>query len=328
MTILLYRWLPWLTFWVVTALPAAAEVPYSGVVVFGTSLSDPGNAFALRAELYGLPQNTPPMNTPASFYGDALLIPSAPYARGGLQVSNGAPWIVPLARQLGLLGSVQPAFASASPIATNYAIDRARARNDGVNLNLADQYAEFDRDFGGIAPPDRLYVIEMGSNDINDALRALQAGNPAAAGMILQQAAASIGLTLQALHTAGARHLLILNAPNLARTPAVIMLGAQAQQAAIVLSNTFNVLLDGAVSTLPQDQYTHVMRLNIYGILEDIATNPAAYGFTDWTHACITPDVPPYTCQNPDEYVFWDGTHPTKVVHAIVAEQAYEALGL
>jgi outer membrane lipase/esterase len=31
------------------------------------------------------------------------------------------------------------------------------------------------------------------------------------------------------------------------------------------------------------------------------------------------PDVPPYACRNPDNYVFWDGTHPTKITHSIIS---------
>ena len=49
--------------------PLAAQAPFSSIVVFGTSLSDPGNAFALWGGT-----NTPP--------ADPFLVPSAPYARG------------------------------------------------------------------------------------------------------------------------------------------------------------------------------------------------------------------------------------------------------
>jgi len=150
-------------------LAASERRPYSGIVVFGTSLSDSGNAFALRGGA----------NTPPDYLVDPLLIPSAPYARGGHHFSNGATWIEQFARSLGLAGSVRPAFASSSPRATNYAVGAARAYDDGINVNLADQVNTFLADVDGVAPSDALYVIEMGSNDIRDAIVAFQTGGPA-----------------------------------------------------------------------------------------------------------------------------------------------------
>jgi phospholipase/lecithinase/hemolysin len=80
---------------VTAARPAAAQVPYDRIVVFGTSLSDPGNAFALWGSA----------GTPPEYLLDGLLVPSAPYARGGNHFSNGATWIGQFARSVGLAGS-------------------------------------------------------------------------------------------------------------------------------------------------------------------------------------------------------------------------------
>ena len=102
-------------------LSSQARAPYSAIVVFGTSLSDSGNAFALRGGT----------NTPPDYILDPLLVPAAPYARGGHHFSNGATWVEQFARSLRLAGSVRPAFGSGSRKATNYAVGAARAYDDG-----------------------------------------------------------------------------------------------------------------------------------------------------------------------------------------------------
>ena len=101
------------------AVPSAAPSPYAGIVVFGTSLSDSGNAFALRGGT----------NTPPDYDLDPLLVPTAPYARGGHHFSDGATWIEQLARSFGLAVSARPAFSSQSGGATNYAVAGARPRH-------------------------------------------------------------------------------------------------------------------------------------------------------------------------------------------------------
>ena len=100
---------------------AQERKPYSALVLFGTSLSDSGNAFALRGGT----------NPPPHYLLDPLPVPGVPYARGGHHFSNGATWVEQWARSLGLAGSVRPAFASRSKKATNYAVGAARAYDDG-----------------------------------------------------------------------------------------------------------------------------------------------------------------------------------------------------
>jgi phospholipase/lecithinase/hemolysin len=43
--------------------------------------------------------------------------------------------------------------------------------------------------------------------------------------------------------------------------------------------------------------------------------------------ACVTPNAPPYDCRTPEDFLFWDGIHPTKAGHDIIAQEAAYVLG-
>src|SRR6266852_512655 len=99
----------------VPASPAWASPPHR-FVVFGDSLSDPGNAFVLLRDV-----EVPPFDS---------LIPDAPYARGALHFSNGATWV----EQLSVLDQALPSTGPAllHPVLfSNYAVGGARARHEG-----------------------------------------------------------------------------------------------------------------------------------------------------------------------------------------------------
>ena len=303
---------------VVTAtVPTAAQAPITRIVVFGTSLSDPGNAYALRGGT----------NTPPDYLLDPLLVPSAPYARGGHHFSNGATWVEQFARSRGLAGSVRPAFLASDSNATNYAVGAARARDDGMNVNLGAQVDAALRQFNGKAPADALYTIEMGGNDIRDALVAYASGRNGAP--IIQDAVQSIARNIQMLYGAGAREFLVWRAPNVALTPAIRTLATGNPAAAHLarqLTDAFNAGLDGAVAQLAALPGIRIARLDAYGLLNQLVTDPSAFGLTDVTAACVTPSVAPYSCGRPDEFLFWDGLHPTKAAHAIIAQEAASVL--
>jgi phospholipase/lecithinase/hemolysin len=308
---------------------ARQHAPYSGIVVFGTSLSDSGNAFALRGGT----------STPPDYGLNPLLIPNAPYARGGHHFSNGATWVEQFARSLGLAGTVRPAYGSDSPIATNYAVGAARAcdTSGDENANLADQVAAFLADSGGVASSDALYVIEMGGNDVRDAIVAalgvLQSGGAfaqavQAAAPILMCAQQAIQTAILDLQQAGAEHFLLWTAPNPGLTPAIRSLGPGAMQVAAFLAATFNTqMLLPTIQALDQtSDDIDIVVLDAFTLLQQITANPANFGLTNTTKACVTPNSEPYFCRAAEEYLFWDGIHPTRAAHALVAHEAMRVL--
>jgi len=302
------------------SVETAPRPPFDRIVVFGASLSDSGNAFALRGGT----------NTAPDYQMDPLFVPAVPYARGGHHFTNGATWVEQYARSIGLAGSARPAFESAGR-GTNYAVAAARGWEDGMNFNLSAQVDAFLQDSGGVAPSGALYTIEIGGNDIRDALVAFPSGT----GRILTEAIASINSNIGRLYAAGARNFLVWRAPDVGLTPAIGVLDRihpGSKFLASSLTQGFNTNLDNLVSFLSLSPMSpvpeiRIARLDAYRLLHDIVNDPAAYGLTDVTSPCVTPNVAPFTCQTPDEFLFWDGIHPTKAVHAIIAQEATAALG-
>lgn len=297
------------------AAPAWAAAPFDGLVVFGTSLSDPGNAFVLLGG----------RNTPPDYSVDPFLIPDRPYARGGQHFSNGATWIEQFAQQLGLAASANPAFRGAGGPAANYAVGGARARPVGA-FHLDAQVDAFLKDAGGSAPSGALYVVEMGGNDLRDALVAGLGGGPAAAQAVVEGALGAMSDQIVRLYIAGARNFLVWNAPDIGRTPAISAVPGGAffaNQLAQEFNGGLDLLLAQLAQALPGIQLT---RLDVYAKLNTIIANPQMFGLSNVSAACITPGVAPFACTPADEFLFWDGIHPTRATHGIIAREAAEAV--
>ncbi|HKE39571.1 MAG TPA: SGNH/GDSL hydrolase family protein [Casimicrobiaceae bacterium] len=304
--------------WALAAPLSWAGGPVTELVVFGDSLSDSGNAFALQKE----------NNTPPNYSVNPLLIPDDAYARGGHQFSNGPTWAEQFGKSLGLCQDVSPAFRDANPRATNYAVGGARARNDvSMNINLPIQVQVFLQDFGGSAPPDALYVIEIGGNDLRDALAAFGPNQDLPAALaVIAAGVSSVGNNISNLYQRGARNFLVWNGPDIGLTPAVRALGPGAVFVAGVLTQGYNGALATLLTGLGALPGIQIVEFDLYKTLNDIVADPSVSGLSDVTDACISPSNPPFVCKNPDSYLFWDGIHPTTVAHGILAQAVAKTL--
>lgn len=317
---------------------ANAQLAFNSIVVFGTSVSDPGNAYTLLAHpVAGMNlDSTVSQNTPPYDALDESLVPSAPYAKGGHHFSNGATWIEQFAQGRGYAANVGAAFQSNNHKAHNYAVGGARATNYPARVNLPQQVQAYLSDVGQMPPADALYVIEMGNNDIRDAVFTfvtvyLSTYNEAlaatAANDILSNALNSIAGNMQALYAHGARRFLVLNAARIDMLPAVTALGPLVTNVAANLTEGFNLGLAQSVvvplSNLPGIQ---IAKMDNAVQMATIIQSPSDYGLTNVTQPCITPSIAPFACQQPDSYFFWDGIHPTKAVHAMIAQRVANVL--
>jgi outer membrane lipase/esterase len=301
-----------------------ADKPLERIVVFGDSLSDPGNAFYLSGR-----HLEPPYDTL-----DAFLIPDAPYAIGENHFSNGPTWIEQLAKKIGLNDSAKPAFKGENNGKlknTNYAVGGARAHENGININLTAQINAFFADAQGVASEDALYVIALGGNDVRDAVAALSVDPTGfASSQIIGSALMTVSDSIIALYNSGARKFLIANSPDLSLTPAIQLVDLHspgASFAAALSSYQFNaglnIFLDSLSVFFPD---LEIARLDIYQGLHDIVANPAQYDLINVQNACVMPNQKPFACEKQDKYLFWDGIHPTEVTHLILARIAEETL--
>ncbi len=93
------------------------------------------------------------------------------------------------------------------------------------------------------------------------------------------------------------------------------------------LTQSFNGNLTGLLGQLSTGlPGISVTRLAVDQILTAILADPAGFNLTTVTTACVTPNAAPFRCRHADKFLFWDGIHPTKAGHAILAEQTSRVL--
>jgi phospholipase/lecithinase/hemolysin len=286
-----------------------AQPVYSELVIFGDSLSDPGNAFVLTGEA-----SIPPYD----------LIPDAPYARGGHHFTNGETWIEKLAKALHR--NTGPALRTDKAFA-NYAIGGARARNAGP-VNLTVEVGLYLSNSGGQVDDNALYTMFVGGNDLRDAIDALALDpNMGTSIQIIDEAVTAIYDNMFTLASLGAVNFLVVNGPDLSLVPAVLTQDPAVQGAAKFLSNYFNEELSAKLATLDGIFPITTKTVNIFVLFNTVAAVPVAFGFENANQSCITPGVVQQAaCDKPDNYLFWDGIHPTRAGHQVIADTALKVL--
>lgn len=282
------------------AAPALAETDhgFSRLFIFGDSLSDPGNRFAITGETAH-----PPFDP----------IPDAAYGVGGHHFSNGRTWVEVLAQKMNLTEWAKP--ANRDPAFGNYAYGGARARPFAPTApSFGDQVAQWMGNghcTPGTPQADALFVVQFGGNDLRDLLGS-DPQDPATA-LIIPSALEAIAVNIGILKYCGAQHFLIATVPDLGATPLVpppfkpLVSGAAAQ---------FNLFLELTLAGHHGD-----INRGTVDLFEFVNT---VQGFAHVDTPCLTFEVTDGAfCQDRDDYLFWDAIHPTKKAHAILAEVAY-----
>jgi phospholipase/lecithinase/hemolysin len=286
--------------WAVMAAPRAGAQPFTALHVFGDSLSDAGNLFRLT---------------------QAMVPKSPPYFAG--RFSNGPVWAELLASDLHL--PLTPALAGGTDFAVGGARTGVDVTDSGVTIpslrrQVADMLAEAPA--AGL-DPQALYVLQGGGNDI---LAALADRDP----LVVLAAAQAVAQALRALAEAGAIQVLVVNVGNVGRSPFITSRQDPGLDAlATSLSLLFNVTLARAVRAVHEEfPQLQLRRLHLFALLEAVTAHPEPFGFTNVTEACLQggPEEGGTPCATPDQYLHWDGNHPTAPGHAIIARVALQVV--
>lgn len=272
--------------------------PFSGLFVFGDSVSDAGNVAAATA------QRSPPPS-------DNSFIPDYPYATGTF--SNGPVWVSSFASELGL--AALPSLLGG----TDFAFGGARvAGSDSPVPSLTGQLQSFLSATQGVAPGGALYVVAGVGNDARDTLQAIAQGADAALTMASASHSYSSGLgsLVDALQAAGAQHILVMNTVDLGLVPSVRALDqARPGTAAVatLVSRSFDAALAGRL-----DGEAGVTLFDSFAFLSGLVGGAE---FANVTDACGALGAQA-DCSG---YLFWDGIHPTAAGHRALATAVYAA---
>jgi phospholipase/lecithinase/hemolysin len=126
----------------------------------------------------------------------------------------------------------------------------------------------------------------------------------------------TITATLQSL---GATQIIVAGMPDLSLTPYVRSLDVIAPGTALLMQGVtmgFNTTLQSSLPAGVRFFDTNSVFLNVY-------TDPSAFGITNVTTPCNVSGV---VCTSPDQYLFWDGVHPTTQVHSVMGSALAEAV--
>ncbi len=175
---------------------------------------------------------------------------------------------------------------------------------------LDDQVGLFTASHLTGAPSSALYVLWIGGDNI------LAGQNPVTA-------ADNVYSNIQTLSLEGAKYFLWPNMPLLGDTP----VGSANSSLLNAASMAFDAEWQVDLAKL-QGQGIQVVGEDVDSLYSAILGSPGAYGFTNATGAawCGPGALPNCAANNPNDFVFWDGEHPTTAADALLANVAYDDL--
>lgn len=279
--------------------------PFSGLYIFGDSLSDTGNLSLVTG---GTQPGT-----------------AQPYAPG--RFSDGPLWVETFAAGLGLAAQANPYLVGGN----NYAFAGARTgavgSPPGVLAQAAGIWGAGSGPSGPPADANALFVVVGGGNDMRDA-RLISTGDAVADGIARQLAAATainnLAKTISYLAISGARNILISTLPDLGATPEALFLNKQA--ASTDATNQFNALVPGLLKLELVFAGLNIELLDMAAVAADVRNNPVHFGVTNTGLPCGGfLGSAGASCATS---LFSDALHPSAFAHRLIGEAALAVYGV
>ena len=308
--------------------------PYSGLVVFGDSLSDAGqfadpdgpDGATLRftnrvgptyqsgsGEILG---STSPMLL-GELLGLGPQTPSTSSVLADAGLPDGSNWAVGGYRTDQIFNSITAAGGSV--------VAGGRTR-DGFLVDLANRGLSLD--------PNTLFYVNGGGNDFLQ-LAINPFAPPAVATQQAQDAAGRLVDGVEALQAAGARYIMVSLLPDVGSTPSAAALGGLFPTLPDTISGLVGDFNSELVSQL-RGVNANIIPLNLPLLVTEVLATPGTYGFDasqDLTGTCFD------GCANvnatwginsaapdPSKLMFNDSVHPTTAVQQIAADYSYSLL--
>lgn len=123
----------------------------------------------------------------------------------------------------------------------------------------------------------------------------------------------------------GANMLIVPNLPDLGATPEFNST-AQGVQLGDAFSSAHDANLPGLMQQLHQETGANIIVLNTEALLNAVIKDPAAYGLSNVTDACIDSAACVGSQAVQNRYLFWDSVHPTTHAQQVIAAYAASSL--
>ncbi|HEY0844992.1 MAG TPA: SGNH/GDSL hydrolase family protein [Noviherbaspirillum sp.] len=312
---------------------------YSGVVSFGDSLSDVGTyAVGTVRSLGGgkYTVNAPDAKNWIELMASRLNVSAPCPAQTGLQGDAAQGFSVPVTNNTSCTAYAQGGARVTDPVGPgNRALGGANAVLGQLTVPVVTQIQNHLAAKGGSFTGTEMVFVMAGGNDIFINAGAVAAGgSPTNAVTAMGTAGAELaGYVRNLIVGKGAKHVVVVNLPDVSRTPYALAQDAATQGFINTMVTTFNSQLQQGLSGVD------VLLVDAYTVSRDQNVNPSKYGITNaTTPACdLSPAKNPLgsslVCTRDtlipgvtDNFQFADTVHPTPYGYKLLADLVTDEL--